>query len=220
MSTKLTSEAHILHISKSTYNEHAKQYWCETSENLLRKWPKTWILTYFGSQKWSPNRASEAHTPQTKLFQKVTKVQNFDLLLGPKWPETSSNEARLMWTKRKLFNKIIETLNFDSFGGPKWPKNLGLWSLSFTQQNYFLNQVSGESSGNSYIIDENQYIDIIWPYLGPKTAWKFGPQGPSFMHTWKYPQWACKPSFMVSLKIFGENGQKPIKFPFFTYFCN
>ena len=34
--TKRASEAHILQISYSTYNEHVKQYWCETSANLLR----------------------------------------------------------------------------------------------------------------------------------------------------------------------------------------
>ena len=45
------SEAHILHISKSTSNEHVKQYWYETSENFQRKWPKTEILTYFGAPK-------------------------------------------------------------------------------------------------------------------------------------------------------------------------
>ena len=31
------SEAHILHTSKSTWNEHVRQYCCETSENVLRK---------------------------------------------------------------------------------------------------------------------------------------------------------------------------------------
>ena len=44
------SEAHILHTSKSTCNAHVKQYWCETSENFLRKWPNTRIFTYFGAQ--------------------------------------------------------------------------------------------------------------------------------------------------------------------------
>ena len=39
------SEAHNLHTSKSTCNEHVKQYWCETSENFLRKWPNTINLT-------------------------------------------------------------------------------------------------------------------------------------------------------------------------------
>ena len=44
------SEAYILFTSESTCNEHVKQYWCETSENFLRKWPNTRILTYFGAQ--------------------------------------------------------------------------------------------------------------------------------------------------------------------------
>ena len=43
-------EAHILHTTESTCNEHEKQYWCETNENFLRKWPKSRILTYFGVQ--------------------------------------------------------------------------------------------------------------------------------------------------------------------------
>ena len=54
------SEAHILHASKGTCNEHVKQYWCEASENVLRKWPNTRILTSLGpkmAQKlgiWGP----------------------------------------------------------------------------------------------------------------------------------------------------------------------
>ena len=42
--------ADILNTSKSTCNEHVKQYWCVTSENILRKWPNTRIFTYFGAQ--------------------------------------------------------------------------------------------------------------------------------------------------------------------------
>ena len=42
------SEARIPHTSKTTCNEHVKQYWCETSENFLRKWPKTRISTSLG----------------------------------------------------------------------------------------------------------------------------------------------------------------------------
>ena len=44
------SEAHILHTSKSTWNEHVRQYCCETSENVLRKWPNTRNFSYFGAQ--------------------------------------------------------------------------------------------------------------------------------------------------------------------------
>ena len=36
-STNLTPEAHIRHTPKSTCNGNVKQYWCETSENSLRK---------------------------------------------------------------------------------------------------------------------------------------------------------------------------------------
>ena len=42
-------EAHILHSSKSISTEHVKQYWCWTKWNVLRKWPKTGIFTYFGA---------------------------------------------------------------------------------------------------------------------------------------------------------------------------
>ena len=43
-----TYETDILLTSKSTCNEHVKQCWSETSENVLRKWPKTRFFTYFG----------------------------------------------------------------------------------------------------------------------------------------------------------------------------
>ena len=45
------SEAHILHIYKSTWNEHVKQYVCETtSGKFFWKWPNTRDLSYFGAQ--------------------------------------------------------------------------------------------------------------------------------------------------------------------------
>ena len=49
----LASEAHIPHTTENTSNEHVKQYWCKTSENVLRKWLKSKILTYFGVQNGS-----------------------------------------------------------------------------------------------------------------------------------------------------------------------
>ena len=42
------------HASKSRYNERVKQYWCETSGNFLRKWPKTGILDLFLDPKIGP----------------------------------------------------------------------------------------------------------------------------------------------------------------------
>ena len=51
------SEAHILHTSKSTWNEHVKQYCCETSENFLRNYQTPQIFLTSGpkiAQKLGP----------------------------------------------------------------------------------------------------------------------------------------------------------------------
>ena len=47
---------------------------------------------------------------------------------------------------------------------------------------------------------ENRRKPIYWPILalfGAKTARKVGQQGSLFTHTCEYPQFACKPGFMV-----------------------
>ena len=75
-----TSEAHIPHTSKSSCNEHVKQYWCETSENFLRKWPKSRILTYFGIQ----------NGPKIGPFGPI-------LYISLKVAPMSIYKARLMW---------------------------------------------------------------------------------------------------------------------------
>ena len=50
--SKIGPVGSIIYIHlKSSYNEHVKQYWCETSGNLLRKLPKSGILDLF----WGPN---------------------------------------------------------------------------------------------------------------------------------------------------------------------
>ena len=95
-----------------------------------------------------------------------------------------SINARMMEIQRKILNKIFENLNFYSF----WrSKNLGLWGLSFTHLQKNLQQTC--KSSFKWIqqklfkkIDENIYIDLFWPYLGPKRAQKFSPHGP-FLHT-------------------------------------
>ena len=92
--------AYILHTSKITCSKHVKQYWCETSEDFLRKWPMTWILTYFGAQN-----GPEIWPLRPTLYARYSKID-----VNPK----------------ENFNKILKNLNFDSFGGPKWPQNLGL----------------------------------------------------------------------------------------------
>ena len=68
-----TYEAHILHASKGTCNEHVKQNWCGTSKNFLRKWPKTRILTYFGTRNCPKIRPLGPifHTPLKALAMSV-----------------------------------------------------------------------------------------------------------------------------------------------------
>ena len=94
------SRAHYLHTSESTYNEHVKQYWCETGEHLLRKWPNTRILSYFGAQ----------NGPE----------------IGPILYASPNEPIQQDWCESRgiFFNKTFDYLNFDSLGGPKCPKNI------------------------------------------------------------------------------------------------
>ena len=43
-----TSEAHILHTSKSTCNEHVKQYWCEINDTFCENDRSPDFFNYFG----------------------------------------------------------------------------------------------------------------------------------------------------------------------------
>ena len=153
-----------------------------------------------------------------KTFWESDQTPEFDLLWDLKWPRNWAFEAHIVYISEsssndhikqdwcesggKLFDKIFENLNFDSFGSPKWSKNLGLWSLLFTHLQKYPQWACKWSFKWIRLkifkkIGENLYVDLFWPYLGPKMAWKFGPQGPFFTHIWKYPQYVCKPSFMV-----------------------
>ena len=89
-----TPEAHILHTSKSTCNEHVKQYWCETSENCLKKMTKVWILIYLGGPKWPENWASEAHMSRTPESTCIEHVKQY-------WCEISENILR-KWPKFRI----------------------------------------------------------------------------------------------------------------------
>ena len=50
MAPTLGLGAYIPYTTEGTCNEDVKQCWCETSENYLRKWPRSAILNYFGVQ--------------------------------------------------------------------------------------------------------------------------------------------------------------------------
>ena len=157
-----------------------EQYWCETSENVLRKWPNTRIFYLICGPKW-PRKLGIWRPYCTHLWKQLH------------W----EYKASLLWIQRKLFNKIFENLDFDSFGGPKWPKSLGLWGPFRTykgRSNELVNEVSSESSRKCSRKLTKPYI---LTYLGPKMDQKFVPQGTLFIHSWKYPQYTCKPRFIV-----------------------
>ena len=90
---KWAPEAHILHTSKSTCNEHVKQYWCETIENFLRIWPKTGILTCLGPQ----NRPKIG--PLRPIFRTPLK-STCNVHVKQYWCETSENFLiKWPWTR-------------------------------------------------------------------------------------------------------------------------
>ena len=101
------SEAHILHTSRSTH---------EACENFLRKWPNTRILTLWGP-KWPRNWAFEDH---------IVHIS-----------ESSSNEhIKQEWCESKG-NVLLQNIRKPEFLLIWRSKNLGLWGLSFTHlQNY------------------------------------------------------------------------------------
>ena len=48
------SEAHVVHISESSSNEHIKQDYCEPRATFWTKYSKTWILPYLEAQNFCP----------------------------------------------------------------------------------------------------------------------------------------------------------------------
>ena len=47
-------------------------------------------------------------------------------------------------------------------------------------------------------IDVKLTFDLNLALFERKRAWKYGPWGSYFIHPWKHPRYACKPSFMVT----------------------
>ena len=108
-----TSEAHILHTYKSTCNEHVKQYWCEISENFLRKLPKTWFFTYLweNGPKIGPLRP---------IFHTLMKVLAINM--------RSNNDVKPV----KTFCESDLSLWFWLILGSKMARKLGLWGPYYT----------------------------------------------------------------------------------------
>ena len=178
-----TSEPDIQHISKSSSNWHVNQDWCKTNGNFLKKWPKTRIYTYLGTQSdpkigllmpiysthlnkfasmWSNILGN-----QWKLFEKITKDQNFHVFWDPKWPQSGPLKpifhkplkvlAMCMWSNIdvkpvKTFWECDQSPKFWVTLGPKWPKKLPFEAyivhISISSSNEHIKQDWCKSRGN------------------------------------------------------------------------
>ena len=105
----LTSDAHILHTFKRTCTEHVKQYWYESSESFLRKWPKTLTLTYFGAQN------GPKFGPLRPIFYTPLKV-----LAISTWSNTAMKPVKTFWESDQG-PEFLLTL------GSKMAPKLGRW---------------------------------------------------------------------------------------------
>ena len=109
--TNWASEAHILHTSKSTWNEYVKQYCCETSEFFLRKWPNT--RNFLGPKMTQKSGPYEAHILHIS-------GSSSNAYIKQDWCESRPN-----------FSTKYSTTWFWLIWRPKMVQNLGLWCISF-----------------------------------------------------------------------------------------
>ena len=133
--------------------------WCDTSEKMLRKWPKTGIFCNFGAQsgpKIGPLRTifstqylqwtrwtleAKLMWNQWKHFEKVTKYQTFDLIWGPKRPRNWAFEAHNFHISASSFNGHIKQDWCESRGSFYF-----LWDTYRSSSNELVNEISRESS--------------------------------------------------------------------------
>ena len=109
------SEADIQHTSKSSNNWQVNQDWCETSGKFLRKWPKTGIFTYFGTQ------SGPKIGPLRPIFSTHLRLKVFAMSM---WSDTDVKMKPV-----KTFWESDQTLEFLLTLGPKMAQKLGLWHV-------------------------------------------------------------------------------------------
>ena len=165
-----TTEAHtcILHTSKSTCNEQVKQYWCDTSENFLRTWPKTLILTYFG-----PKMA-----PKLGLWGPYS-THCWKYLIQYLWSNTDMKPMKTLWGSEQ---SPQFWLNLGSTMAPNWTFGTHTVHIYESSPNEHIKQDWCESRGKFL----TKYSKIwILTHLevqnGPKTRFS----GAYLLHTYK-----------------------------------
>ena len=127
-----------------------KQYWCETSENFLQKWPKTGIFTYFGAEN---GPKIEPLRPIVYTHLKVV---------------TMTCETVPMWNHLKLFEKMTKDHNFRPIWGPKiWALEAHIVHISRSSSNEHIKQdwcesMLGGSRGYNKLIEGNYSRYFLW----------------------------------------------------------
>ena len=102
------SESDIQHTSKSSSNRHVKQHWCKTNENVLRKWPKTGVFTYFGAQS----------DPKIEPLRSILST-HLKVLAMSVWSNMGATPVKTFWEN----DQRPEFLLFAYLGAQSGPKN-------------------------------------------------------------------------------------------------
>ena len=129
------SDAHNLHNFKSRFNEHVKQFRCETNGNVLKKWPMTRTLTYLRVQ----------NSPKIRPLKPICYI--------PPDVAPSIFKARSLWIWWIFFEKIIENLICFTYLGAQNDSEISgpgsyLLHASKSSCSELINQLSCESNGS------------------------------------------------------------------------
>ena len=153
---------HHWNTHKGTPNKHVKQEWCESNGKYLRKWTKTCIMIYFGTQN-DPEIG-----PPRPIFNTPLKVAQVDMYTKIDVKPTSGNFLR-KWPK---------TLSFTYFGGPKWPKNSAseahILRTSKNTRNELVKQYCADVKPVKTFekVTKHQNLDSLWDKKWPRN-WYF-----------------------------------------------
>ena len=108
-------------------NEHAKQYWCETRENILRKWPKTYLGVQNGP-KIGPVRP---------IFYLPLEVATMNM-----WNNTNVKPTESSTVKNRYLGPIS--------GSQNWAFEAHIVHISESSSNHYRKQDWCEFRGNCF----------------------------------------------------------------------
>ena len=181
------------------------------------------VATNFCSPyKWLPKLAAKFWLPNLVLYQTDIGGQKFEphgSFFTQAWKYSQYACKASFWV-----NLALSTVWENGPRPPKFPISALFGTKNLASKGNFSHTL--ESTYNMPVnqVSESDINFFFWEN-GPKPPkfWgqKFGPQDSFFTHTWKYPQHACKPSFMGALWKLSEKMAKNLQnFQFWPIFCN